>query len=509
MSIQSKTIKSALISVYHKDNLEPIVRELCQLGVQIYSTGGTLSFIQDLGLPVTAVESYTGFPEILDGRVKTLHPNIFGGILARRDNPKDMQELQEHGISTIDLVIVDLYPFEDTVKSSNDEAIIIEKIDIGGISLIRAAAKNFNDTLIVSNRNQYTELLELLKNKAGSTDIDDRKLFAAKAFMNSSHYDTAIFNYFNQSLSIPAFKHSVMDSKALRYGENPHQSGTFHGNLDEIFEILNGRELSYNNLVDVEASLNLIAEFTEPSFAIIKHTNSCGLASRPTLLEAYLAAYACDTTSAFGGVLSCNREVDLETATEINNLFFEVISAPSYTEEALQVLKQKKNRIIIRLKKSLSNKTMFKSLLNGVLEQQVDWSSETAADFKTVTEKQLTQAQMSDLEFAIKAVKHLKSNGIALVKNKQLIGMGCGQTSRIDALESAVKKCLAFGFEPSGAVMASEAFFPFPDCVDISNQAGIIAIAQPGGSIKDQESIDAANKNGQAMVLTGIRHFKH
>ena len=509
MQSQSKTIKSALISVYHKDNLEPIVRQLCQFGVQIYSTGGTLSFIKDLGLPVNAVEAYTGFPEILDGRVKTLHPSIFGGILARRDNSKDMQELSQHGINLIDLVIVDLYPFEETVKNSNDEAEIIEKIDIGGISLIRAAAKNFNDTVIVSNRNQYTDLLNLLIEKSGSTDLNDRKLFAAKAFMNTSHYDTAIFNYFNQDLTLPAFKHSVMDSKALRYGENPHQSGTFHGDLNEVFEILNGRDLSYNNLVDVEASLNLIAEFSEPSFAVIKHTNSCGLASRSTLLEAYKAAYACDTTSAFGGVLACNREVDLETANEINNLFFEVLSAPSYTEEALAVLKQKKNRIIIRLKKACNNKTMFKSLLNGVLEQQVDWSSESSNDFKIVTEKQMTPEQLSDLEFAIKAVKHLKSNGIALVKNKQLIGMGCGQTSRIDALESAVKKSKAFGFDTNGAVMASEAFFPFPDCVDISHQAGIVAIAQPGGSIKDQESIDAANINGQSMVLTGIRHVKH
>lgn len=509
MSNNSKTIQSALISVYHKDNLEPIVRRLDALGVKIYSTGGTLKFINDLGVNAIAVESTIGFPEILDGRVKTLHPAIFGGILARRDNANDMDQLSKHGIGTLDLVIVDLYPFEDTIKSTNDEAEIIEKIDIGGISLIRATAKNFNDTLIVSDRNQYAELLQLLETKNGSTDITDRKLFAAKAFMTSSHYDTAIFNYFNRSAELPVHKVSFNTSKTLRYGENPHQKGTFYGNLDEIFDILNGKELSYNNLVDVEASLNLVAEFEEPTFAIIKHTNSCGLASRSTLKEAYDAAFACDPTSAFGGVLTCNRTVDSDTANAMNSLFFEVITAPDFTPEALEILKSKKNRIIIKLKQQLHNTKQFKNLLNGVLEQDIDWSSEKAADFKVVTNVQPTAEQLSDLEFAIKAVKHLKSNGITLVKNKQLIGMGCGQTSRVDALESAIKKAAAFGFDTKGAVMASEAFFPFPDCVSISGSAGITAIAQPGGSIKDQESIDEANKNNQAMVLTGIRHFKH
>jgi phosphoribosylaminoimidazolecarboxamide formyltransferase/IMP cyclohydrolase len=456
-----------------------------------------------------AVESTIGFPEILDGRVKTLHPAIFGGILARRDNANDMDQLSKHGIGTLDLVIVDLYPFEDTIKSTNDEAEIIEKIDIGGISLIRATAKNFNDTLIVSDRNQYADLLQLLETKNGSTDITDRKLFAAKAFMTSSHYDTAIFNYFNRSAELPVHKVSFNTSKTLRYGENPHQKGTFYGNLDEIFDILNGKELSYNNLVDVEASLNLVAEFEEPTFAIIKHTNSCGLASRATLKEAYDAAFACDPTSAFGGVLTCNRPVDADTANAMNSLFFEVITAPDFTPEALEILKSKKNRIIIKLKQALHTTKQFKNLLNGVLEQDIDWSSEKAADFKVVTNIQPTAEQLSDLEFAIKAVKHLKSNGITLVKNKQLIGMGCGQTSRVDALESAIKKAAAFGFDTKGAVMASEAFFPFPDCVSISGSAGITAIAQPGGSIKDQESIDEANKNNQAMVLTGIRHFKH
>lgn len=509
MSINSKSIKSALISVYHKDNLEPIVRKLDALGVKIFSTGGTLKFIQGLGINAIAVESTIGFPEILDGRVKTLHPAIFGGILARRDNPKDMEQLQAHGIGTLDLIMVDLYPFEDTVKSTSDESEIIEKIDIGGISLIRAAAKNFNDTLIVADRNQYTELNDLLDSKKGSTDIEDRRHFAAKAFMTSSHYDTAIFNYFNSGLDIDALKVSHSKSRTLRYGENPHQKGTFYGDLDELFDVLNGKELSYNNLVDVEASIQLVNEFQQPTFAIIKHTNACGLASRDNLAEAYNAALAGDPTSAFGGVLACNREIDLDTANAMNSLFFEVVTAPSFTKEALDVLKSKKNRIILRLKKPLEQKKMFKSLLNGVLEQDMDWSSEKAEDFKVVTKTAPSAEQMKDLEFAIKAVKHLKSNGITIVKNQQLIGMGCGQTSRVDALESAVKKAKAFGFDTHGAVMASEAFFPFPDCVSISGTAGILAIAQPGGSIKDQDSIDEADKNGQAMVFTGFRHFKH
>jgi phosphoribosylaminoimidazolecarboxamide formyltransferase/IMP cyclohydrolase len=509
MQTSPKQIKSALISVYHKDHLEQVIRLLDANGVTLYSTGGTLKFIKDLGVNATAVESTTGFPEILGGRVKTLHPNIFGGILARRDEAGDMQQLKEHNISTIDLVIVDLYPFEETLRNTSDESEIIEKIDIGGISLIRATAKNFKDTLIVSDRNQYTDLIKLLEEKEGYTDLADRQLFAAKAFMTSSHYDTAIFNYFNRKAELPVFKQSFLNSKTLRYGENPHQKGYFFGQLDEIFDILHGKELSYNNLVDVEASLNLVAEFTEPTFAIIKHTNSCGLASRDNLKDAYLAAFACDTTSAFGGVLACNRTVDEDTATEMSTLFFEVISAPDYTPKALEILKQKKNRIVIKLNKKLDNKIMYKSLLNGVLQQDIDWSVEKKNDFKIVTAVQPSTEQLSDLEFAIIAVKHLKSNGISLVKNRQLIGMGCGQTSRVDALESAIKKAAAFGFDTHGAVMASEAFFPFPDCVALSHQAGILAIAQPGGSIKDQESIDESNKNGQAMVLTGVRHFKH
>ena len=504
-----KQIKTALISVYYKDQLDEIVKILSENGVTIYSTGGTLKFIQDLGIAATAVESITGFPEILGGRVKTLHPTIFGGILARRDNEEDLQQLALHKIPTIDLVIVDLYPFEETVASTTDEQTIIEKIDIGGISLIRATAKNFKDTLIVSAREQYGSLISLLKEKNGATDINDRKLFAANAFQVSSNYDTQIFNYFNQTENIPAFKQSISSSRTLRYGENPHQKGTFYGNLEELFETLNGRELSYNNLVDVEASINLVAEFTEPTFAIIKHTNSCGLASRNSLKEAYEEALACDPTSAFGGVLACNRKVDAATAEVMNSLFFEVLTAPDYDADALEILKQKKNRILLKQKKVLSNQKMFKSLLNGVLEQDIDNVSELSNSFKVVTEKTPTAEELSDLEFAIKAVKHLKSNGITLVKNKQLIGMGCGQTSRVDALESAIKKSKAFGFDLKGSVMASEAFFPFPDCVEIANESGVIAISQPGGSIKDQDSIDKANANGQAMVFTGIRHFKH
>ena len=508
-TLMLRTIKSALISVYYKDNLDVIVKKLHSLGVTIYSTGGTLKFIKDLGIEAIAVEDLTGFPEILDGRVKTLHPTVFGGILARRNEEKDLAQLATHHIPTIDLVIVDLYPFEETVKSTQDEATIIEKIDIGGISLIRATAKNYRDTLIISAREQYESLITLLEEKSGTTSIEDRKRFAALAFGVSSHYDTQIFNYFNQSENIPSFKQSISTSKTLRYGENPHQQGTFYGDLEALFETLNGRELSYNNLVDVEASLQLIAEFEEPTFAILKHTNACGLASRATLSEAYEAALACDPTSAFGGVLATNRPIDLATAQKMNALFFEVVTAPDFDADALEVLKQKKNRIILKLKTPLVQTKMFKSLLNGVLEQYIDKVSEQSADFKTVTEKTLNAAQAADLVFAIKAVKHLKSNGITLVKNKQLVGMGCGQTSRVDALQSAIAKAKGFGLDLTGSVMASEAFFPFPDCVAIAQEVGVVAISQPGGSIKDQDSIDAANKNGQAMVFTGIRHFKH
>lgn len=504
-----KKIKSALISVFYKDKLDLIVKELDKLGVKIYSTGGTQSFIEGLGVKVTAVEDLTSYPSILGGRVKTLHPKVFGGILGRRDNASDQKEMAQYEIPEIDLVIVDLYPFEETVKAGKGEEDIIEKIDIGGISLIRAAAKKFNDTIIVSTRNDYESLLALLQEKNGESDLDDRKRFAAKAFMTSSHYDTLIFNYFNQEFNYEVFKKSELNAKVLRYGENPHQRGIFYGNLDEIFEILNGKELSYNNLVDVEASVNLVAEFTEPTVAIIKHTNSCGLASRPTIAEAYKAAFACDTTSAFGGVIAANRVIDLATANELNSLFFEVLTAPGYDDDALAVLKSKKNRILIKQKAKAEQTIQFKSLLNGVLAQDVDNRAEGKAEFKVVTTKAPTDAEIDDLTFAVIAVKHLKSNGIALVKNKQLIGSNCGQTSRVDALQNAIRKAKEFGFDLTGAVMASDAFFPFPDCVQISNEAGITAISQPGGSIKDQDSIDAANANNQAMVVTGVRHFKH
>ena len=502
-------IKTALVSVYHKDGLQPIIEQLNKDGVKLISTGGTLNFIKSLNIDVTAVDEITGFPEILGGRVKTLHPAVFGGILARRENDSDLNQLQQHNINTIDLVIVDLYPFEETVKSTNDVSEIIEKIDIGGISLIRATAKNYNDTCIISNRNQYAEFYQLLVTQNSSLSKDQRKHYAAQAFMNSSHYDTAIFNYFNQTENIPVFKTSINQSKELRYGENPHQKAKFFGDLNEIFEIKQGKELSYNNLVDAEAALLLINEFEEPTFAIIKHTNACGLASRETIEQAYLDALACDSVSAFGGVLACNRTVDEATANHINNLFFEILIAPDYTPEALNVLANKKNRIIVKLLKNIKPETTFKQLLNGVLMQDYDQSVESKINFNCVTVNQPSDQQITDLEFAIKAVKHLKSNGITIVKNKQLIGMGCGQTSRVDALEFAIKKAKSFGFDTNGAVMSSEAFFPFPDCVDLAKQAGIVAISQPGGSIKDKDSIDAANANNQVMVLTGVRHFKH
>ncbi len=504
-----KKIKSALISVYYKDKLELIVKELDKLGIQIYSTGGTQTFIEGLGIKVTPVEEITSYPSILGGRVKTLHPKVFGGILGRRDNESDLKEMAQFEIPEIDLVIVDLYPFDETVKAGKSEEEIIEKIDIGGISLIRAAAKNFKDTLVVSSKNDYDNLLSLLQDKGGVTNTEERKLFAAKAFMLSSHYDTLIFNYFNRSFGFEVYKKSELKGKVLRYGENPHQRGIFYGDLEEIFDILNGKELSYNNLVDVDAAVHLIAEFEEPTVAIMKHTNSCGLASRDTISEAYKAAFACDPVSAFGGIIAANRKLDMATATAMNTLFFEVVIAPDFDEDALALLKSKKNRIILKQKQKLTTSKVSKSLLNGILEQDADLKTEGKSDFKTVTEKAPSAEQVADLTFAIIAVKHLKSNGIALVKNKQLIGSNCGQTSRVDALQNAIRKATEFGFDLQGAVMASDAFFPFPDCVTISAQAGVTAIAQPGGSIKDADSIEAANIAGQAMVLTGVRHFKH
>ncbi|MEI6020403.1 MAG: bifunctional phosphoribosylaminoimidazolecarboxamide formyltransferase/IMP cyclohydrolase [Bacteroidota bacterium] len=505
----TKSIQSALVSVYYKDNLEPIIRKLNALGVKLYSTGGTLSFIEKLNIPVTSVDSVTGYPEIFGGRVKTLHPAIFGGILNRRDHEGDKKEKAQHHIPDIDLVIVDLYPFEETVAAKASEEDAIEKIDIGGISLIRAAAKNFNDVLIVSSRQDYGDLLQLLENKHGETDLIDRKHFAAKAFATSSHYDTAIFNYFNQSQSLNLFKQSIEQHQVLRYGENPHQRGVFYGKLDEMFSKLHGKELSYNNLLDVDAAVNLIADFIDPTFAILKHNNACGVASRSTIHQAYVDALAGDPVSAFGGILIANKPIDLATAKEVNQLFCEVVIAPAYDEDALNVLKSKPNRIILIQKQTALPRTSFRTLLNGVIEQDKDLKLETENDLKFETTKQPTVTEIKDLLFANKLVKHTKSNTIVLAKNGQLLASGTGQTSRVDALRQAIAKAQSFGFDLNGAVMASDAFFPFPDCVEIAHKAGITAVIQPGGSIKDKESILYCNANGLSMVFTGTRHFKH
>lgn len=503
-----KKIKNALISVYYKDNLEPIILKLRELGVNIYSTGGTQKFIEDLGGTVIPVEQLTSYPSILGGRVKTLHPKIFGGILGRRELQSDLLQLEEYEIPEIDLVIVDLYPFEATVASGAAEQDIIEKIDIGGISLIRAAAKNFKDVLIVSSRDEYPGLLELLNEKNGSTTLEERKQHALNAFHISSNYDSAIFNYFNQGKK-NIFKQSIAQAQVLRYGENPHQQGVFYGKMEELFDKLHGKELSYNNLLDVDAAVALIAEFTEPTFAILKHNNACGIASRTNLTDAWKAALAADPVSAFGGILITNRELDEATATEINNLFFEVIIAPAYSAAAVEILKQKKNRIILVQKPVEFSKKQFRTLLNGVIEQDKDLKTETIADMKTATVKAPTASELTDMEFANKIVKHTKSNTIVLAKNKQLLASGVGQTSRVDALRQAIAKATSFGFDLNGSVMGSDAFFPFPDCVEIAHNAGVTAVLQPGGSVKDQESIDYCNNNGMAMVMTGTRHFKH
>ncbi|MBX7205760.1 MAG: bifunctional phosphoribosylaminoimidazolecarboxamide formyltransferase/IMP cyclohydrolase [Bacteroidia bacterium] len=505
---QAKKISNALISVFYKDGLEPVVRRLHELGVIIHSTGGTQDFIEQLGIPVVAVEKVTGYPSILGGRVKTLHPKVFGGILARRENAQDMQEAAQYEIPMLDLVIVDLYPFEETVKNTSDEQTIIEKIDIGGVSLIRAAAKNFADTLIVAHKSSYTDLLNLLNTKNGFSDKPDRKQFAAKAFNITSHYDTRIFNWFNGG-SKHEFKQSYLNGTTLRYGENPHQQAVFFGEMNEVFSQLHGKELSYNNLVDADAASELVAEFTQPAFAIIKHTNPCGLAQRDTLKQAWKDALAGDPVSAFGGVITCNRNIDKETAQEMDSLFFEVLLAPGYDDGALEILKSKKNRILLVQKPYAKSKLQYKSLLNGVLVQDKDEVSETADMLKPATQKNATVQETADMLFAVRIVKHAKSNTIVLAKNGQLVGIGCGHTSRIDALHHAINKAGEFGLDLHGAVMASDAFFPFPDCVEVAHKAGITAITQPGGSIKDQLSIDYCNANGLAMVFTGIRHFKH
>jgi phosphoribosylaminoimidazolecarboxamide formyltransferase/IMP cyclohydrolase len=508
---QSVAIKNALISVYYKDNLEPIIHELNRLGVNIYSTGGTETFIRSLGVDVIAVEDLTSYPSILGGRVKTLHPKVFGGILARRSNDNDKQQLAQYEIPEIDLVIVDLYPFEETVASGAGHDDVIEKIDIGGISLIRAAAKNFKDVVILASKDDYTELDQILKAQNGTTTIDQRKAFAKKAFNITSNYDTAIFQYFNQDEPLPVFKQSIQTSKTLRYGENPHQGGVFYGNLDAMFNSLSdkGKELSYNNLVDVDAAVSLIDDFNEPTVAILKHTNACGVATRQFIKEAWIDALACDPVSAFGGVIITNAEIDAETATEIDKLFYEVLIAPAYTDEAVAILTARKGRIVlVRQPVELSQKE-FKTLLNGVIEQDKDLVIEGPAAMKTVTDRQPSEQELKDLFIANKITKNTKSNAIVLVKNNQMLASGVGQTSRVDALRQALAKAEAFGFDVKGAVMASEAFFPFPDCVEIAADAGISAVLQPGGSIKDQLSIDMANQKGISMVTTGVRHFKH
>ena len=504
-----KKIKNALISVYHKDRLDLIVHELNALGVSIYSTGGTQEFIESLGVKVNAVEDLTSYPSILGGRVKTLHPKIFGGILGRRENSSDLLQLEEYQIPEFDLVIVDLYPFEETLASGADEQSIIEKIDIGGISLIRAAAKNFKDVIIVPSREDYPMLLDLLREKKGTTSLEDRKRLAARAFNVSSHYDTSIFGYFNQGNELLAFKKSVYPGKVLRYGENPHQGGIFYGQLDSMFEQLNGKELSYNNLLDIDAAVLLLAEFRETTFAILKHNNACGIASRPSLAEAWKDALAGDPVSAFGGVLITNTRVDAATAEEINKLFFEVLIAPSYDEKALELLKQKKNRVILVQKPVALPEKQFRSLLNGLIEQDKDLKTEGIKDMQTITTKAPSTEEMLDMEFANKIVKHTKSNTIVLARNRQLLASGVGQTSRVDALKQAIHKAKSFGFSLKGSVMASDAFFPFPDCVEIAHGEEIDLVIQPGGSIKDAESIEYCNKNNMAMVLTGTRHFKH
>lgn len=502
-------IKNALVSVYYKDNLEPLIELLNSYGVQFYSTGGTEKFIRDLDINVTPVEDLTGYPSILGGRVKTLHPKVFGGILNRRGLAEDKEAIDTYEIPEIDLVIVDLYPFEETVASGASEEDIIEKIDIGGISLIRAAAKNYNDVVIISSKNDYEELVNILKENEGYTSLAQRKSFAKKAFNTSSHYDTAIFNYFNREEPLAVFKYSEQHKTSLRYGENPHQKGAFFGNLDAMFQKLNGKELSYNNLVDIDAAVALIDEFEEPTFAILKHTNACGVATRKNLLEAWKDALSCDPVSAFGGVLICNGTIDRDTAEEINKLFFEVLIAPAFNEDALHVLTGKKNRILLKRNEVELPKTLFKTLLNGIIEQDKDATIEGKVKMTTVTDHSPSEEDYANLFFANKIVKHTKSNTIVFAKNDQLLASGVGQTSRVDALKQAIEKAKSFGFDLHGAAMASDAFFPFPDCVEIAADAGIVAVLQPGGSIKDKDSIDIANKKGIAMVTTGIRHFKH
>ncbi|MFB0937909.1 MAG: bifunctional phosphoribosylaminoimidazolecarboxamide formyltransferase/IMP cyclohydrolase [Urechidicola sp.] len=507
----SKTAKSALISVFHKDGLEPIVKKLNELNITIYSTGGTQKFINDLGINVVPVEDLTSYPSILGGRVKTLHPKVFGGILSRRDNDSDVEQLNEFEIPEIDIVIVDLYPFEKTVKSAAAEQDIIEKIDIGGISLIRAAAKNFKDVICVASVDDYTEFLDVITEGSGSTTLENRRNFAAKSFNISSNYDTAIFNYFNKDHKIAALKISETQGQVLRYGENPHQKGFFFGDLESMFDVLHGKELSYNNLLDVDAAVNLMGEFKDnaPTFAILKHNNACGIATRNTIKQAYVDALAGDPTSAFGGILISNCEIDAETAEEIHKLFCEVVIAPSYSDKALEILQGKKHRRILVQKETKLTNTTVRTCLNGALVQDKDLKTDQLEDLRSVTDNKPSKNELEDLLFASKICKHTKSNTIVLAKNQQLCASGTGQTSRIDALNQAIIKANHFGFDLKGAVMASDAFFPFPDCVEIADNAGVSSVIQPGGSIKDQLSIDYCNENKLSMVMTGTRHFKH
>jgi len=506
--VDNKPIKSALISVFSKEGLDRIVKKLHELGISLYSTGGTQKFILELGIPVTPVENLTSYPSILGGRVKTLHPKVFGGILARRENPGDLGQLAEFLIPEIDLVIVDLYPFEDTVHSGAPVSEIIEKIDIGGISLIRAAAKNYKDVVVVSSREQYDPLYKLLQSGKGTTTLEERKVFASQAFNISSHYDSEIFKFFDNG-QMSALKISENQSRKLRYGENPHQQGLFYGELDDLLQQVHGKEISYNNLLDIDAAVGLIKEFDETTCSILKHNNACGLASRPRLVDAWKDALAGDPVSAFGGVLITNLEIDAETAEEMNKIFFEVVIAPSYHEEALKILQQKKNRIILIQKSGETKDITIRTALNGILVQDRDNSTETVAEMKLATKTAATPQQLADLVFANKIVKHTKSNAIVLAKNLQLVASGVGQTSRVDALKQSIEKAGHFEFDLEGAVMASDAFFPFADSVEIAMNAGVKAVVQPGGSVRDQDTIDFCDAHGMAMVFTGIRHFKH
>ena len=503
-----KKIRTALISVYHKEKLDTIAAGLHRAGVRILSTGGTKEAIREQQIPVTAVEDLTGFPSILGGRVKTLHPNIFGGILARRDMQVDMDQLSDFEIPEIDLVIVDLYPFADTLASSTSEQEIIEKIDIGGISLIRAAAKNYKDVLVIASRDQYDDLLTIVEEQNAGTTLEVRKHFAREAFNISSHYDTLIFGYFDEAEN-SAFKASLPEGNVLRYGENPHQRGYFFGDFQQMFDQLHGKEISYNNLLDIDAAVGLINEFDETTFAILKHNNACGIASRKNLKEAWTDALAGDPISAFGGILITNRRIDAETAAEMNKLFFEVAIAPDYEEEALEILMQKKNRIILVLKNGNLQDQSYRSVLNGAIVQDRDAKTESAEELRTVTDSSPEKGQIDDMVFANKIVKHTKSNAIVLAKNRQLLASGVGQTSRVDALKQAIEKAGNFKLDLTHAVMASDAFFPFADSVEIAHKAGITSVIQPGGSKRDQESIDYCNEHGLSMVFTGIRHFKH